>query len=147
MKIRDIKLHNIKDFINTYENRVAKSTAVKILLVMREVMKAAAGEDIVNEKILLKWHDIKLPNLKESTERRALTREESNAAIWVGHTHPEGLFLLVLYHLGLRRGEALGLMWGDFDLDMRLVHIRCDLDYSVYRNQGYLNEEMAKRRC
>lgn len=43
--------------------------------------------------------------------------------------HEHGLFLAVLYYLGLRRGEALGLQWGDFDFDEDLVHIQRDIDY------------------
>ena len=34
----------------------------------------------------------------------------------------------VSYYLGLRRGEALGLRWGDFEGDQ--VHIQRDIDYS-----------------
>ena len=34
-----------------------------------------------------------------------------------------------LYYLGLRRGEALGLQWGDFDFDEDLVHIQRDIDF------------------
>ena len=43
--------------------------------------------------------------------------------------HEHGLFLAVLYYLGLRRGEALGLQWGDFDSEDDLVHIQRDIDY------------------
>ena len=45
------------------------------------------------------------------------------------HSHPHGLFLAVLYYLGLRRGEALGLQWSDIDFRENQVHVQRDIDY------------------
>ena len=56
------------------------------------------------------------------------------------------MFLAVLYYLGLRRGEALGLKWGDFDFDEDQVHIQRDLDYTCSTAQdGSLKTEAADR--
>ena len=42
-----------------------------------------------------------------------------------------GLFLAVLYFLGVRRGEALGLQWGDIDFEEAQAHIQRDIDYQA----------------
>lgn len=70
------------------------------------------------------------PKSKKKETRRALTDEETKNVLAVIDSHPEGLFLAVLYYLGLRRGEALGLKWGDFDFSEDQVHIQRDLDYT-----------------
>ncbi|MBO7386050.1 MAG: tyrosine-type recombinase/integrase, partial [Clostridia bacterium] len=56
------------------------------------------------------------------------------------------MLLGVLYYLGLRRGEALGLKWGDFDWKESQVHIQRDIDfaYSTAR-EGALKTEAADR--
>lgn len=69
------------------------------------------------------------PKAKKKTERRALTDQETENVLHTIQNHEHGLFLAVLYYLGLRRGEALGLQWGDFDFDEDLVHIQRDIDY------------------
>lgn len=52
----------------------------------------------------------------------------------------------MLYYLGLRRGEALGLKWGDFDFDEDLVHIQRDIDYvRSVAHDGALKTEAANR--
>ena len=78
--------------------------------------------------------------------RRPLTDDETQRVLAVIDSHPEGLFLAVLYYLGLRRGEALGLKWGDFDFTEDQVHIQRDLDYAGSSAQdGSLKTEAADR--
>ena len=61
-------------------------------------------------------------------------------------THPEGLFLAMLYYLGVRRGEALGLRWGDFDFAADQVHIQRDIDFTgATASEGALKTEAADR--
>ena len=61
-------------------------------------------------------------------------------------TFDDGLYLAVLYYLGLRRGEALGLQWGDLDFDEDLVHVQRDIDFcgSTARD-GDLKTDAADR--
>ena len=61
-------------------------------------------------------------------------------------THPEGLFLAILYYLGVRRGEALGLKWGDFDFAADQVHILRDIDFTgSTSSEGTLKTAAADR--
>jgi integrase len=48
----------------------------------------------------------------------------SQQAIATAQDHWFGVPVLLALVLGLRRGEILGLKWGDFDFDTRTVHIR-----------------------
>ena len=78
-------------------------------------------------------------------ERRALTPEETAAAMSVIETHEHGLLLALLYYAGLRRGEALGLRWEDVNFSSRTLHVRRDIDY-VTNNPGELKSKAANRR-
>jgi len=49
---------------------------------------------------------------------------ESQQAITTAQDHWFGVPVLLALVLGLRRGEILGLKWGDFDFDTGTVHIR-----------------------
>jgi len=49
---------------------------------------------------------------------------ESQQAIATAQDHLFGVPVLLALVLGLRRGEILGLKWGDFDFDKSTVHIR-----------------------
>ena len=62
-------------------------------------------------------------------------------------TEKEGLFLAVLYYMGLRKGEALGLRWEDINFDTQSAHIQRDIDYSGDggAKPGALKTEAADR--
>lgn len=86
------------------------------------------------------------PKASKKDARRPLTDDETQRVLAVIDSHQEGLLLAVLYYLGLRRGEALGLKWGDFDFAEDQVHIQRDLDYAGPSAQdGSLKTEAADR--
>lgn len=66
-------------------------------------------------------------------EKRALTDAEKEALRSCDFTEKERLFLSVLYSTGLRRGEALGLRWADFDWKARTVHVQRSIDFTSGR--------------
>jgi len=64
----------------------------------------------------------------------------------VARNNPDGLILAVLYYLGLRRGEALGLKWKDFNFEEDQVHIERDIDYAGSTAQeGSLKTRASER--
>lgn len=76
--------------------------------------------------------------------KRALTAAETAAALKVGAEHPEGLLLLILYYTGLRRGEALGLQWGDVNFSDMTITVARDIDF-LTNAPGELKTECSKR--
>lgn len=58
-----------------------------------------------------------------------------------------GLFLAMLYYLGVRRGEALGLQWGDIDFEEAQVHIQSDIHYQAasFAMEGELKTDAGDR--
>lgn len=77
--------------------------------------------------------------------RRPLTDAETAATLAAIATHPNGLFLAALYYLGLRRGEALGLRWEDFDFAHHCVRVERDIDYADGGTPGEVKSETSRR--
>lgn len=68
------------------------------------------------------------PDHSEPTKKRAFTPEERERIERVIQEDDDGAVMAVLYYLGLRCGEAMGLQWGDFDWKERTVHIQRDIN-------------------
>lgn len=71
---------------------------------------------------------ISKPAHSEPKEKRAFTSEERERIERVCREDEQGAALACLYYLGLRRGEVMGLQWGDFDWKERIVHVQRDIN-------------------
>lgn len=59
------------------------------------------------------------------------------------------VYFLLLIHLGLRKGEALGIMWGDFDFKRGTVYIQRQVQYRNASTGVYISTPKTKNsfRC
>lgn len=71
------------------------------------------------------------PDCPPRSEKEPLTLEQEDALLLTASRHPDGLMLYLLYYLGIRRGEMLGLRWEDFDFKAKTVHIQRDIDFNL----------------
>jgi len=63
--------------------------------------------------------------------------EEARRAIWASETHWFGLPVRLALVYGLRKGEIIGLQWGDIDFDSNELHIRRSRrEYLAYGTDG-----------
>lgn len=126
-QMKAISANQLQAFVNKYAGS-SKSQITMIIGTIKAVFTAAYADGVIdrNPSVAL-IH----PKAGKAKKRRSLTYEERENVITAMHTHPEGPFLAVLYYLGVRRGEALGLKWGDFDWDRGKVHIQRDIDYTM----------------
>lgn len=100
-----------------------------VAMILREVFASAQADGVIR---INPAHALKAPiSNADPNHRRALTAAETAATLEVIRTTPQGLLLSVLFHLGLRRGEALGLRWEDIDFAAHLVHVRRDIDFAA----------------
>lgn len=79
--------------------------------------------------------NVSLPPRSEH-EARALTAEEAIRLLAATRADPAGILVILALGLALRRGEALGLQWGDIDWERKLAHIRrsvqqCNREYKM----------------
>ena len=121
-----ITAQEVKTWINILiKQGFAKKTVQTHLIVLSNIYKKAQEEynSDCNPAAL-----VRLPkNLPQ--QRRELPSDGDDARM-LAHvtTHPFGLFAFLAKYTGARRGELLGLKYGDFDYDNGLIHI----ERSVY---------------
>ena len=140
--LRAISAGELQAFINSFADS-SKSQITIATGTIKALFASAYAEGIIERDPSV---SLIRPKAKKKTERRALTDRETENILITIQRHEHGLFLGALYYLGLRRGEALGLQWGDFDFDEDLVHIQRDIDFcgSTARD-GTLKTDAANR--
>ena len=123
-QIRAITPVELQLFVNTFAGR-SVSLINKVVLTLRQLFKRAQLDGLVDRNPML---GAIVPKGTQEP-RRALTLEERAAIEKTGSTHPEGLLFLLLYYAGLRRGEAVGLQWGDIDFDTGVIRVQRQVAY------------------
>ena len=126
-QFRAIGALDVQSWMDSFKDTSA-SKIDKLYMLIRAICRDAYVEGVIPRDIsagLLK------PLPKKKDDRRALSIEETNGILSAIHSNDnqDGLLLAVLYYLGIRRGEALGLQWGDFDFRDQMVHIQRDIVY------------------
>ena len=140
--MKAISANDIQLFVNRFAGS-SKSLITLVIGILHGIFSTAYAEGILERDPTVA---LIRPKSSKKDARRPLTDDETQRVLAAIDNHPEGLFLAVLYYLGLRRGEALGLKWGDFDFTEAQVHIQRDLDYAGSSAQdGSLKTEAADR--
>ena len=97
----------IQEFVNGFAG-TSKSQINNVIGTLKAIFASAYAEGLIERDPTVA---LIRPKASKGTGRRALTPEETQRVLETIRTHPEGLFLAILYYLGVRRGEALGLKW------------------------------------
>jgi integrase len=106
--LRAISANELQGFINSFTDS-SKSQITIAIGTLKALFVSAYAEGIIERDPSV---SLIRPKAKKKTERRALTAQETENMLITMHRHEHGLYLAILYYLGLRRGEALGLQWG-----------------------------------
>ncbi|MBF6594556.1 MAG: site-specific integrase [Thermaceae bacterium] len=100
----------------------AKGTLVK----MRQLLGSAYKRALRRWPDLLRHNPValsELPKLVEGEPGQAMTPEHVRRLLEAAYSHRLYALIYITLALGLRRGEALGLRWGDLDLEGGWAHI------------------------
>ena len=140
--------------LQTWTNGLAGISNTQITLaltILRGVFSAAVADRLIAVNPAA---GLLAPEPGKVHKRRALTTEERerllrliDALLRSDSREQEGVYLAILYYLGVRPGEARGLMWGDFDWRQMSVHIARDIDYAKKGDDmiGALKSDAAER--
>lgn len=101
--------------------------------VLRHAFDYALAEGVVR---LNPSVSLSKPAPPPSMEKKPFTPQEEETLLRVAAQSEYGLMIYLLYYLGIRRGEMLGLRWEDFDFSRRIVHIQRDIDFNAGRSSG-----------
>lgn len=139
--MRAIKAMELQTWLNTFAGE-SKSTIAQAAAVMRNIFSAAYADRLIASNPAAA---LRLPKAGSKEARRSLTAEESAKVERIIREHEHGAYIACLYYLGLRSGEARGLMWGDFDWENSIVTIQRDIDYKAKGEVGALKSGAAYR--
>lgn len=123
-QMRAITSLQLQSYLNSLAG-TGKTTLGYIMIVLSNCFTLATAQGVIDRNAA----DGLRPPKAERTSRRALSAQETAAVLKVIDTHPDGLFLAILYYTGLRRGEALGLRWSDIDFSARSLRVERDIDF------------------
>lgn len=139
--LRSIRPMEIQTWLNSYAGK-SKTTINYLLAVMRGVFKSALAEGIVYRDPTA---GLVRPKVSQAKPRRALTQDERCAVVNAAASNKEGALLALMYYLGVRRGEALGLMWSDINWDANIIRIERDIDNKNHSMAGDVKTGSARR--
>lgn len=117
------------------------STVTKTHSVLRGAIHYALAEGLLSVDISASLFE---PEKSVPEEKHALTSEQRAAVLRTISESPDGIMFALLYYLGIRRGEMLGLKWGDVDFNRRFVRIQRSVSYLADKN-GTLHAPKTER--
>jgi integrase len=129
--LREIREADLLGFARSkMETGLSPKTVKNALSVLRRVYYLAQREGLVNRNPaarigeLMRRVDRRLSS--EVREVETWTRDEVERLLALAREHEPSLYpaLLLLFSTGVRRGEVLGLKWGDVNFDRREITIR-----------------------
>lgn len=138
-RVKAIRAADLQRFLN--EHSYMSERSVKYLhSILKRIFQRALLDGVITrdpaQGLTISYSD--------EEPRRELTEAEERAALSIAHSHPDGLLIALLYYTGMRRGEALGLQWGDIDFVTRKIHVQRDIDFNK-NGAGELKTECAER--
>ena len=137
LRLKDIKPMHI-DMMLRKMSGLSKSTQRKALIYAGAVFNTAVENELIPRSPLYG----KKPVAKEPEKVHALTDEQCEALLKAVKGTRAYPFIVVLLFCGLRRGEALGLMWKDVDFDRKLLTVERAVTYTKDHKEGILNYAM-----
>lgn len=137
MPITDIKPAHIDNLLIATAN-LSQSTQKKCLEYTRSVFDLAIENELVPRSPTHK----KKPTAEKSEKVRALTDAQCEALLEAVKGTRAYLFVYILLNCGLRKGEALGLMWSDIDFDKMMLRVDRSLVHSNKDQIGTISNLM-----
>lgn len=141
-KLRAIRATELQAFMNGFAG-MSYVMPLMARAVLHSVFDAACADNIITRNPM--DHVSRDISVAEGKKKRPLTKEERRKIEDACENHPKGLYVALLYYLGLRHGEALGLRWGDIDFQQLTVHVQRDIDRSDNDAVGKLKNAQSNR--
>lgn len=121
---------------------MSASSIHKVHAKLRQILKQAVKEEIILRNPCDSIDDVKRPAAKE---RRSLSAEQALQLALDLKTEPRSGSVVAVWlalATGLRRGEALGLIWSDVDLDKKRVYVSKQFDSKRVRRDPKSNDSI-----
>ena len=137
MRIRDIKPAHI-DLMLKHHSDLSSSTQKKMLTYAGKIFDKAIENEIIPRSPTTN----KKPTAEAPEKVLPLTDDQCRALLKATKGTRVYPFVLVLMYCGLRKGEALALMWKDLDFENNLMTVDRSLVYLDSNKAGEINRKM-----
>ena len=141
--LNEITTKAIQEFLNGRSDR-SRKTLQEILMLLKAILESARKDRLI-EFNPADDRRLRIPSEKK-TERTALSMEDERdiLANISKLQRQDQRFLALLIYTGMRRGEVLGLMWEDIDLEANVIHVRRNVTYPGGRNDPLIGTTKTK---
>ena len=131
--LNEITTKAIQEFLNGRSDR-SRKTLQELLTLLKAILESARKDRLI-EFNPADDRRLRIPSDKK-TERKALSMEdEKDILANISKLQKQDQrFLALLIYTGMRRGEILGLMWDDIDLEENVIHVRRNVTYPSGQN-------------
>lgn len=119
-RLRDISPMQIQSIMAALSDK-SNSLQSKVLIALRSIFKAAQENGLVAKSPV---SSMLKPSGKKTSEKVALTPQESDLLLQRVKNDRAYTFLLIALQTGMRRGEIVGLQWSDIDFESRMIRVR-----------------------
>lgn len=124
-KMRAIKTSHLQRFFHSLTD-LSSTYSVLAKSALNGIFVSACADRILdnNPMSFVK----RAPSTVQPKAKRPLTSDERDRIAAVCTSEDDALFVALLFYLGLRCGEAVGLKWGDIDWQRGTVHVERTID-------------------
>ncbi|NLU74445.1 site-specific integrase [Streptomyces sp. HNM0575] len=137
-RLESLSVGDVRRFLTRLEKQTTAATAKESHSVLRSALTAASREELVTRNVA----SLVEPPRVVSRELSPWTLDETLTFLAAARKDPLYAAFVLAVTMGLRRGEIVGLRWGDVDLDNRVLYVR----QQTQRRQGRLYEDDPKGR-
>lgn len=138
-KIREVVPADIMLLVRTAAKTASKGWQTKILSYTKAVFAFAVDNDLIAKNPVRA--SIK-PIGEPAKEVQPLTDAQCEALLRAVKGTRAYLFVELLLYTGLRRGEALGLMWSDIDFDQARLSVNRSIVHTNANSAGEINSDL-----
>ena len=132
MRLREIKPMHIQMFLTSLGD-TSKSLQAKCFQIVKGVLASAADNGLIAKSPVSSTDKA---GGRPTKEMKPLTAKQSKELLENLEGKRPYAFVLIALSTGMRRGEILGLMWEDVDLDSNLIHVRHNLTFPCDSNHA-----------
>lgn len=141
LKVKEVKPVAIRDLMNGLSD-MSRSTQSKVLNALKGIFSCAVENGMIVRSPVSS--DIKAEG-KAPDEVDPLTDDQCSRLLDAVRGTRAYLFVCVLLYGGLRKGEALGLMWSDVDLASNILRVRRSIVYPKGNKTGEINVDLKTK--
>lgn len=142
-RLSKLKVEHIETYFAKLEEEVAPNSALQIFRILSRALKVAEQRG----KIPRNPCNLTDPPAAEHHEVEPLDEDDVGALLAAAGERRDRVRWWVALGLGLRQGEALGLMWKHVDLDDGVLYVRKALGRRKWLHGCAEPEVCAKRKC